>query len=320
MIQPTGFFKIHRDLFIKPIWKKSTPEQKSILITLLAMAWFRPNKWEWKGQQFETMPGQLVTSLDSIAKEAGDGISVKNVRTALKRFEKLEFLTNESAKTGRLITIVNWGLYQDAEEEPAKLRHSEEAPSKTGHSESAKKSKKSNFRAKEQAKQEKPESTDTQGIVQGLETEPAKEPADTGQRPGRQPATKEEGKECKKERKVKHSADFLQGIVENYPGRKVKKVRDKKLPKLLEQYGEEQIRRCISRYAEDCRLNTWRGILNESTFWNTRHVEYLDEFYKPPDETAASAANDKPADPKEERARRQADRIKAKLKKSRGEL
>ena len=120
MIQPIGYFKLHRELYHKPIWKQSTPEQKVVLMTLLAMAWFNPNEWEWKGQKFKTEPGQFITSLDSIVLDCGKGISTKNVRTALKRFENLGFLANESTKTGRLITIANWDLYQEHTEEVAK--------------------------------------------------------------------------------------------------------------------------------------------------------------------------------------------------------
>jgi len=93
------------------------PEQKAILITLLAMANFNDKEWEWKGEKFKAEKGQFVTSLESIAKNSGKGVSIRNVRTALERFEKLEFLTNESTKTGRLITIVNWLLYQQDEKE-----------------------------------------------------------------------------------------------------------------------------------------------------------------------------------------------------------
>lgn len=118
MIQPIGYVKLHRELASKPIWLKSTAEQKVILITLLMMANFKSNQWEWSGEKFEVLPGQFVTSLDSIAKECGTGISIQNVRTALVRFEKLDFLTNESTKNGRLITIANWSLYQDANKEP----------------------------------------------------------------------------------------------------------------------------------------------------------------------------------------------------------
>jgi len=120
MIQPIGYLKLHRELYHKPIWKQSTPEQKVVLLTLLAMAWFNPNEWEWKGSKFKTEPGQFITSLDSIVVDCGKGISIQNVRSSLKRFEKLGFLTNESTKTGRLITIANWALYQPKEDNPTK--------------------------------------------------------------------------------------------------------------------------------------------------------------------------------------------------------
>lgn len=130
-----GWYKIHRELLDKPIWVLSTPEQKVVLITLLSMVNYKENKWEWKGKQFCCKPGQLITSLESIAKECGKGVTVQNVRTALKRFEKFEFLTNESTKTGRLITIVNWGKYQGVNVQPNKasnkdLTNSQQRPNK----------------------------------------------------------------------------------------------------------------------------------------------------------------------------------------------
>ena len=107
-----GFLKLHRALVEKPIWKQSTPEHKAILIQILVMADFNPNEWEYKGVKYKTKPGQFVTSLQSIADECGKGISVQNVRSALARFERLGFITNESTKVNRLITIVNWSVYQ----------------------------------------------------------------------------------------------------------------------------------------------------------------------------------------------------------------
>lgn len=76
------------------------------------MANYEEKEWEWQGKKFKCKPGQFITSLKSIAEKAGPGISLQNVRTALSKFEKYEFLTNQSTKTGRLITIVNWELYQ----------------------------------------------------------------------------------------------------------------------------------------------------------------------------------------------------------------
>ncbi len=108
-----GWIKLHLQLVNKAIWKTSTPSQKVILITLLMMADFKENEWEWDGDRYKTKPGQFVTSLQSITNNCGKGISIQNVRTALKRFEKYGFLTSESTNKNRLITIVNWEFYQD---------------------------------------------------------------------------------------------------------------------------------------------------------------------------------------------------------------
>jgi hypothetical protein len=112
MIQPVGYIKLWRDIFTKPIWLNSSPVQKTVLITILGMVNFQPSQWEWMGKKFILKPGQVVTSLENIKSNCGKQISFQNVRTSLKRFENLDFLTNESTKTGRLITIVNWHLYQ----------------------------------------------------------------------------------------------------------------------------------------------------------------------------------------------------------------
>lgn len=108
----SNWIKLNRKLFEKPIWLNSTPEQKVILITLLGMVNHTETQWEWEGQQYTCKPGQKVTSLENIREKCGKGITIQNVRTAINRFEKLQFLTNQSTKTGRLITIVNWEKYQ----------------------------------------------------------------------------------------------------------------------------------------------------------------------------------------------------------------
>lgn len=130
-----GYFKFWRELMNKPIWQESTPEQKVILVTLMGMANYEENKWEWNGKQFTCKPGQFVTSIDRIVEKCGKGVTNQNVRTALKRFEKYEFLTDESTNTGRLITIVNWGFYQGSDNKPNKAtnRHltgTSQAPNK----------------------------------------------------------------------------------------------------------------------------------------------------------------------------------------------
>lgn len=120
-----GWIKLHRALLDKTIWTNSTPEQKTILITLLLMANHEPNQWEWKGKKYIVKSGEFITSLEKIVAKCGKGITTQNVRSALKRFEKLQFLTNESTKQNRLIKIENWGLYQDEENRPNKATNKE---------------------------------------------------------------------------------------------------------------------------------------------------------------------------------------------------
>lgn len=120
-----GWIKLWRELLGKPVWLLSSPEQKTILITLLLMANHEAAEWEWKGEKVTCRPGQVVTSLESIAAKAGKGITIQNVRTAIRRLEKLGFLTNESTNAGRLITIENYTLYQYANDAPGKAANKE---------------------------------------------------------------------------------------------------------------------------------------------------------------------------------------------------
>ena len=113
-----GWIKLYRCLMDKPIWLNSTPEQINILFAILMLANHEGKEWEWKGKKFKVNSGQFITSSTKLAEKCGVGITRQNVRTALKRFEKLGFLTYESTKSGILITIVNWGIYQGEGDAP----------------------------------------------------------------------------------------------------------------------------------------------------------------------------------------------------------
>lgn len=110
-----GFFKIWRELFEKPIWLNSTSEQRSILMTLIYKANWLENTWEWKGKTYRCIPGEFISSYNKIAQAAGKGVTVQNVRTAIKRFEKLEFLSYQSSNNceGLKVKILNWSRYQE---------------------------------------------------------------------------------------------------------------------------------------------------------------------------------------------------------------
>ena len=107
-----GWIKLHRGILEMPIWTEATSEQKVLLVTLLMMANHCEKKWEWRGKSFTACPGQFVTSLPALVQKCGKNSSVQKIRTALKRFANYEFLTDEPTPHNRLITIVNWGVYQ----------------------------------------------------------------------------------------------------------------------------------------------------------------------------------------------------------------
>jgi hypothetical protein len=85
----------------------------------------------------------------------------------------------------------------------------------------------------------------------------------------------------RKERKDIYSADadFLWGL---YPEKKGKKDAMAKLPKLIDQYGKDQVERCIKRYLADVDKRRKSGFAdlrykNGSTFFKSGYMDYLDE-------------------------------------------
>lgn len=70
-----------------------------------------------------------------------------------------------------------------------------------------------------------------------------------------------------------------------YPCKKGKATAVKKIPKLIKEYGIEQLERCINRYIEDVDIrhkNGFEGLnyQNGSTFFNGTYQDYLDKNYQ----------------------------------------
>lgn len=127
-----GWIKLHRVLRKKPIWKNSTPEQKVLLVTILLEANHEENEWDWGGEKFRAKKGEFVTSAKSLCEAAGKGISRQNVRSALQRFKKMDFLTYKSTKHGMLVSIMNWESYQskkDKSNQPSNQGVTKDQPS-----------------------------------------------------------------------------------------------------------------------------------------------------------------------------------------------
>ena len=93
-------------------------------------------------------------------------------------------------------------------------------------------------------------------------------------------------KELKIDKDKKAKIDYTQDIEEirkYYLGTKSKKTAELKLPKLIKEYGKEQLIRGIDRYRKFVATERISfpslKYKNESTWWNGGYMDYLDENY-----------------------------------------
>lgn len=105
-----------RPLIQSDFWTSTPPEHKVVFITLLMMAAHEPQEVVWDGKVITLQSGQVITSVRSLAKAAGNGISVQNVRSAFSRFESRKLLTqqvtHQVTQGGSLVTICKWCTYE----------------------------------------------------------------------------------------------------------------------------------------------------------------------------------------------------------------
>ncbi len=247
----SGWIKLHRELGQKAIWTTSTPEQKVILITLLMMANHKETEWEWMGEKYIVKPGQIITSINSIVSECGQGISQQNVRTALVRFEKYGFLTNESTKQARLITIVNWELYQSIDNDPNKATNK----ALTNDQQSTNKRLTTN---KNEKNDKNINNINNYTHVRAHEGENIS------------------GGESKK----KQIEDFFEEVWALYPNKKGKGSVSAKTKSKLFALGKGQVVQAITRYVDYVKKENARGFdlqyKHGSTFFNSGYLDYLE--------------------------------------------
>ena len=109
-----SFVKLYRKI-LGWEWYTDVPT-KTLFIHLLIVANRYPARW--RGQEIKT--GQKITSLANLAEETG--LTLKQVRTALKKLEKSGEITSKGANKFTLITIENYALYQGYDEEEGKQK------------------------------------------------------------------------------------------------------------------------------------------------------------------------------------------------------
>lgn len=103
-----GWVKLHRQM-TEWGWYKDN-NTKCLFIHLLLMA--NHEKKEYKGVVIKK--GQLMTGLELLSSQTG--MSVMEIRTALKHLKLTNEITINSTNKGTIITILNWCKYQLNEE------------------------------------------------------------------------------------------------------------------------------------------------------------------------------------------------------------
>lgn len=104
MNKADGFITLHRKMQEWEWYKDSNT--KSLFIHLLFSANFKDTRFEGK----KIKRGQVVTSLNSLSNETG--MSIQEIKTALKHLISTNEVTNQSTSQYRIITVVKYNDYQ----------------------------------------------------------------------------------------------------------------------------------------------------------------------------------------------------------------
>lgn len=104
-----GYIKIHRSLLDWEWWDDINTFR--LFMTILLMANWKSKKWHGK----RIRRGQLWTSIESLSEKSG--LTFQQTRTALDKLISTGEITSRATNEGRLITVVNYGVYQSEDAE-----------------------------------------------------------------------------------------------------------------------------------------------------------------------------------------------------------
>ena len=108
-----GYIKLYRSM-LETEWHDD-PITTAVWVRCLLKTNYETKRWH--GVIVE--PGQFITSYNSLAKEVG--ITVSQLRTALKHLKSTHQLTCKATNKATLVTIENWALYQSAGDKATQL-------------------------------------------------------------------------------------------------------------------------------------------------------------------------------------------------------
>ena len=86
----------------------------------------------------------------------------------------------------------------------------------------------------------------------------------------------ESNTEIEKEKEIEKDIEYIWSL---YPVKKGKAVAVKKIPKIINSIGKENLIKCIDRYKLEFKNGNYTYMAHGSTFFNGKYVDYLDENY-----------------------------------------
>ena len=109
-----GWIKAHRQMLENPIICKDS-DYLAVWVYLLLNATHREYDIIFEGERRSLQPGQLLTGRKSIGKKLK--VNESKVQRILKTFENEQQIEQEATPRNRLISIVNWQIYQSNEQQ-----------------------------------------------------------------------------------------------------------------------------------------------------------------------------------------------------------
>ena len=82
--------------------------------------------------------------------------------------------------------------------------------------------------------------------------------------------------EKEKEKEIEKDIEYIWSL---YPVKKGKAIAVKKIPKIINSIGKENLIKCIDRYILEFNNGNYTYMAHGSTFFNGKYVDYLDENY-----------------------------------------
>jgi len=113
VIEIEGWISLHRKLLENPIVCKDS-DHLAVWIYLLLNATHTKYDVYFNNKRLTLKPGQLLTGRKSISSKIK--VSESKVQRILKTFESEQQIEQQTTSQNRLISILNWGSYQNSEQ------------------------------------------------------------------------------------------------------------------------------------------------------------------------------------------------------------